>query len=398
MRKSNKVGRKAGRWVTMKGLIAFLFLWVPLEALQAGTLLRRIHVDHAFRYQGKEEWEIVIHGNDGDPDLDPNETVMVVFDRPLPHEGGRARRPAREQWDFLGVEGNEDVWIIPQNFNPNVWPGWRSEGAFASYYNDDPRLGFSAPFVGISVESVSYSGLGAGHYSMWSNQTGGITKVWITTADGISEDDVYYFSSGHSHTNQGFSDPGVYRVDYRAAGFLANDGGDPPVGTRLATSQLQSFYYAVGTYAEWKATYFEPRELVGESASDPVPEATHHTGDSDRDGLPRLLEYAFNLSPVESDYQVLTPDSGEGGLPLVRLDESSAQPRLVIEYLRRRAEGTPRLSYFPEFSSTLDSGWEEAVGETVFPIDSIWERVVAVDAISENADAVRFGRVRVELR
>ena len=46
----------------------------------------------------------------------------------------------------------------------------------------------------------------------------------------------------------------------------------------------------------------------------------------------------------------------------------------------------------------LDSGWEEAVGETVFPIDSIWERVVAVDAISENADAVRFGRVRVELR
>ena len=381
----------------MKVLIFFLFVCISLQKIQAGNLLRRIHVDHAFRYQGNEEWEIVIHGNDGDPDLDPDETVMVVFDRPFPNEGGRARRPASDQWDFLGVEGNEDVWIIPQNFTPLIWPGWRSEGAFATYYNDDARLGFSAPFVGISVENVAYSGLGEGHYSMWSNQTGGITKIWISTDDGISEDDVYYFSSGHSHTNQGFSDLGVYRVDYRAAGFLGNDAGDPPAGTRLVTSQLQSFYYAVGTYAEWKAAYFEPHELVGESSSDPPPEATRYTGDSDGDGIPLLLEYAFNLSPAESDYRFYTPNSAEGGLPSVRLDESTPQPRLVIEYLRRRAQGAPRLSYYPEFSSTLESGWAAVGTESVFPIDSIWERVVVVDETIEHADTVRFGRVRVEL-
>ena len=386
-------GEKFGRQIWLVLITAFL-----IQGAQAGTLLKRIHVDHAFRYQGNEEWEIVIHGNDGDDDLDPDEAVMVVFDRPFPQEGGRATRPSSEQWNFLGVAGNEDVWIIPQNFTPLIWPGWRSEGAFATYYNDDARLGFSAPFVGISVENISYSGLGAGHYSMWSNQTGGITKVWISTADGISEDDVYYFSSGHAHTNQGFSDPGVYRVAYRATGFLANDGGDPPAGTRLVASQLQSFYYAVGSYAEWKATYFEPHELVGASSSDPVPEATRYTGDSDGDGIPLLLEYAFNLSPAESDYRVLTPDSGEGGLPSVRLDQSASQPRLVIEYLRRRAEGAPRLSYYPEFSSTLESGWAPAGAESVFPVDSTWERVVVVDESIGHADTVRFGRVRVELR
>ena len=384
--------KKFGRQIRLVLITALL-----IQGAQAGTLLKRIHVDHAFRYQGNEEWEIVIHGNDGDDDLDPDEAVMVVFDRPFPQEGGRATRPSSEQWNFLGVAGNEDVWIIPQNFTPLIWPGWRSEGAFATYYNDDARLGFSAPFVGISVENVGYYGLGAGHYSMWSNQTGGITKVWISTADGISEDDVYYFSSGHSHTNQGFSDPGVYRVAYRATGFLANDGGDPPAGTRLVASQLQSFYYAVGTYAEWKATYFAPHELVGETPSDGVPATTAYGSDSDQDGVPLLLEYAFNLSPVEADGNLLNPGSETGGLPLVYLDDSGVEPRLVIEYLRRREEGAPRLSYYPEFSSTLESGWQEAVSETVVPINPIWELVRAEDAASSNGDSARFGRVRVEL-
>jgi len=73
------------------------------------------------------------------------------------------------------------------------------------------------------------------------------------------------------------------------------------------------------------------------------------------------------------------------------------EPRLVIEYLRRREEGAPRLSYYPEFSSTLESGWQEAVSETVVPINPIWELVRAEDAASSNGDSARFGRVRVEL-
>ena len=386
------------RWGNLRGQSWLALIMVLLiQGVQAGTLLKRIHVDHAFRYQGGD-WEIAIHGIDGDSDLDPEEAVMVVIDKPFPEEGGRANRPPSEQWDFLGVRENEEVWLIPQAFTSLIWPGWRSEGAFARYFNGDSRLGFSAPFVKISLEGISYSGLGNGHFSIWSNQTGGVTKTWISSADGLTEDDAYYFSSGHSHTNIGFSDPGVYRVDYIASAYLSNDGGDPLVGTNPVTSPVQGFYYAVGTYAEWKASYFEPHELVGEDPSDGVLTTTAYGSDSDQDGVPLLLEYAFNLSPVEADQRVLVPGSETGGMPLVRFDDTIAQPRLVIEYLRRREEGSPRLSYYPEFSSALESGWEGATSETVVPINALWERVRAEDVVSSNEDSARFGRVRVELR
>ena len=110
-----------------------------------------------------------------------------------------------------------------------------------------------------------------------------------------------------------------------------------------------------------------------------------------------LLEYAFNLSPVEADQRSLTPGSGSGGLPVVYLDDSGGQSRLVIEYVRRRADGAPRLSYHPEFSADLDSGWMNAGSETVLPIDATWERVRAEDAASSEEYSARFGRVRVEL-
>ena len=163
------------------------------------------------------------------------------------------------------------------------------------------------------------------------------------------------------------------------------------------TSPVQSFYYAVGTYAEWKAFYFEPHELIDENPADGSPEVAHYHSDTDQDGVGLLLEYAFNLSPVEADQRSLTPGSGSGGLPVVYLDDSGGQSRLVIEYVRRRADGAPRLSYHPEFSADLDSGWMNAGSETVLPIDATWERVRAEDAASSEEYSARFGRVRVEL-
>ena len=378
------------RWISL--LIAVL----TLQGAQAGTLLKRIHVDHAFRYGGGE-WEIVIHGNDGDPDPDPEKVVMVVIDQPFPSEGGRATRPSSGQWNFLGVGANEDVWIIPQAFTPLLWPGWRTEGRFAEYFDSDPRLGFTSRFVKISLEGITYSGLGDGHFSIWSNQTGGVTKQWISSADGITEEDGYYFSSGHAHNNFGFSDPGVYRVDYSASAFLSNDGGSPPAGTNPVTSPVQSFYYAVGTYAEWKASYFEPHELVDGDPVDDSPEVAHYHSDTDQDGVSLLLEYAFNLSPVEMDSKVLVPGEGTSGLPAVQFDDSDNGKRLVIEYVRRRSRGAPRLSYHPEFSSSLDAEWADGVSETVSPVDATWERVRVVDPVAAGGESARFGRVRVEL-
>ena len=369
---------------------------VVFPAAQGAEILKAIHVDHAFRYNG-EDWEIVIHGNDGDPDIDPDEAVMVVIDQPFPTRGGRIARPPGEQWDFLGVGASENLWLIPQAFTPWLWPGWRTEGFFAEYYDEDPRLGFTSRFVKISLEEAAYMGLGDGHFSIWSNQTGGRIKQWISTTDGITEEDGYFFSSGHAHNNFGFSDPGVYRITYRASAFRSNDGGDLPVGLIPVESPVQSFYYAVGTYAEWKANYFEPHQLIDEDPSDELPEVAHYHADNDGDGAGLLLEYAFNLSPQENDAEVVVPGSGLSGLPAVFLETSEDSPVLVVEYLRRRVSGAPRLDYFPEFSSALDSGWTSGGSEVVTPIDEIWERVQVRDSRPLPAGSQRFGRVRVEL-
>ena len=66
-------GKKIGRPSWLVIITALL-----IHGVQAGTLLKRIHVDHAFRYQGNEEWEIVIHGNDGDDDRDEMGMAIVV--------------------------------------------------------------------------------------------------------------------------------------------------------------------------------------------------------------------------------------------------------------------------------------------------------------------------------
>ena len=379
----------ACRW----GLVSAVLLVV---GAQAGEILKR-HVDHSFRYAGDDVWEIVLHGSDGDPDLDPDETVMVLIDQPFPADGNRATRPPGEEWDFLGVGPGEDIWLIPQAFSPFLWPGWRSEGTFAEYFDDDPRLGFTAPFVKVSLEGVTYSGLGAGYFSSW-EISGGVPQEWIASADGISEEDGYFFSSGHAHTNMGFSDPGVYRVDYRASAFLGNDGGNPPAGTNPVTSPVQSFYYSVGTYAEWKASYYEPHELVDGDPSDGVPEVAHYDSDTDQDGVSLLLEYAFNLIPVQKDAKTLVPGTGTEGLPVGYLDESGDDAKLVIEYVRRRAVGSPRLTYRPEFSCTLDSDWTEAASESVELIDETWERVRAMDSARADQARTRFGRVRIDLQ
>lgn len=357
----------------------------------ASEILWGGHVDHAFRYSGGT-WDISIIRNGPDDVLDPDETVMVILDRPFPSEGGQVVRPSGSRWDFLGVEAGDPIWIIPQAFTSHLWAGWRSEGNLAEYFNPDPRLGFVAPFVEVSLEQFGHSGSGEGHFSIWSNQTGGATTVWIASADGITDQDSYFFSSGHSHTNLGFSAPGVYQVDLRAKAFVRSGGSHSPV-----ESPPQSFFYVIGAYAEWKAGFFSPADLVDQDPTDDTPEIAHPKSDTDRDGVPLLLEYAFNLSPEQKDGELLTPGEGLAGMPAIYLDTIEGERKLVIEYVRRRAGANAGITYRPQFSANLNETWREAAEEIVTPIDATWERVRAIDEAFASDHPQRFGRVQVVL-
>jgi hypothetical protein len=73
-------------------------------------------------------------------------------------------------------------------------------------------------------------------------------------------------------------------------------------------------------------------------------------GDDDRDGIPNLLEYAFNLHPVQTNRHTLTPGSGVSGLPAHDVQKSSGTVTgIQVEWLQRKNSG---LSYSVERSGT----------------------------------------------
>jgi hypothetical protein len=120
--------------------------------------------------------------------------------------------------------------------------------------------------------------------------------------------------------------------------------------------------------------------------------------DPDTDGLVSLIEYAFSLSPVLSDaHAMLPPGTGTSGLPHVSLDGSGTGPRLRVEFLRRKAAGSPGITCIPQFADTIEatgpSGWQNATGTPVITsVDQVWERVIIEDT---TGGARRFARLLV---
>ena len=106
------------------------------------------------------------------------------------------------------------------------------------------------------------------------------------------------------------------------------------------------------------------------------------------------------MNPISADYKILQAGNETYGLPFISLIPSGTESVLQIEYIRRKAETNPQISYFPEFSSSLTSGeWDASLSaETVTSIDAEWERVVVSDPTNSSIENQRFGRVRVEVQ
>jgi uncharacterized delta-60 repeat protein len=117
--------------------------------------------------------------------------------------------------------------------------------------------------------------------------------------------------------------------------------------------------------------------------------------DPDGDGLPNLMERAFNLSPTQCGVPILVPGSGTSGLPAISSVGDGASRRLKLDYVRLKASAGHALYYTPQFSSDLISGWQNFTGnEAVQSIDADWERVTVEEAAGGHQK--RFGRVRLE--
>jgi surface-anchored protein len=207
----------------------------------------------------------VIHDDDNFISYPPDQTASYVA------PALKDTQPADPSYDFIGAGAGNPVWILPQFQNPTaLWLGTSSEltpsNAFDSYFESDPRIGFTAPWMKIRVVDVR----GPGQVSMWQTDTFGAVTVWFATSDGIGTSDVFFSLPGsHVHYNFGFTMPGTYEVDLRASAYLQYpndptfsavttytfcvddiDNGDPPplplippdgllTTTRAASSPLQ---------------------------------------------------------------------------------------------------------------------------------------------------------------
>ncbi len=143
-------------------------------------------------------------------------------------------------------------------------------------------------------------------------------------------------------------------------------------------------------FAAWQQAYFTPDQLADNTFSGP-------NADPDGDGVPNLLEFAFNLDPTFPGPVVMTAGTGLRGLPLIQPETVAASDRrLTVEFVRRTASSMSGVTYAVQFTSDLGGGWQTGGTESVTAINERWERVKVTDTVSIGATVqARFARVSV---
>ncbi len=144
-------------------------------------------------------------------------------------------------------------------------------------------------------------------------------------------------------------------------------------------------------FTAWQQGYFTPDQVADGTVSGPG-------ADPDGDGVPNLLEFAFNLDPTFPEPVVMTAGTGLRGLPLIQLETvAPSDQRLTVEFVRRTAGSGSGVTYAVQFTSDLNTPWQTGGTESVTAINERWERVKVTDTVSAGATVpARFARVLVE--
>ena len=209
-----------------------------------------------------------INGQTTTPDYAANELrALGIFDADTPP----LNRPASSDWDFLGVEAGEPIYILPSGGVPNT-----------------------VPYLGLSTEDPSLSALGADEYSftlvdMTGPEDGvfslfvGSDNVPMNTSTGFPAGTLMIEAGDHLHYNWGFSHVGTYDLYLE---FEALAGGT------VITSSSDMFRFQItdgsgfDDYEHWRRTVFTPEDIVDEAISGPSATPLD-------DGISNLQRYAF---------------------------------------------------------------------------------------------------------
>ena len=122
--------------------------------------------------------------------------------------------------------------------------------------------------------------------------------------------------------------------------FLLQDNG----GSFLLPQGILYQFASVGPYEQWQTRYFTPTELTD-------PAISGDAADPDRDHIPNLVEYAFNLNPRVPDHPTL---------PRAFWETVDGQPHLCLQFTRRNPPAA--IEYVPQLSTNLLT-WADSSAE-----------------------------------
>ena len=205
----------------------------PLSAQAIPTMIEYSagHADLGVAY-GSSELELHYHFDVGTvlddvqqgagSEFAPNEVYVRVSD------STKTVRPGASQWDFLGNNAGEELWILPQGNVAGVpFFGIATEG-----------IGPAGDWVGgIDFEFTAVTAPAGAHFSLWQTDGFGSPVPFVVTSDGLP--DTHSIAvGGHNHYNWGFTAEGVYQIEIVASGTHASNG---------FVSDTETFWFAVGS-------------------------------------------------------------------------------------------------------------------------------------------------------
>ena len=376
----------------------YTIILIPLLAAQsqAGLLPLGEHVDIRFEWKNGT-WSC--KAATPNTEHNPQSVSLSLGDKPYvsgnpSNSGARHTQPASAAFAFTGVPAGNPLWIAVQG-TPGAgeaWPGFdnNQSGIFGSYIPNDTRVSQTTarPWIKVSlVEHVAPHNSNA-HFSMWTS--GSPPKVWMSTFSNSSTNDYHYAEGTHNHINWGFNTTGIHRDRLRASAF-AGPGSSNPTGF----SEVHTFTFAIGPFAQWQAQYFDGNELENTSISGA-------SADPDQDGMNNLIEFGFGLNPRSGGS---TPTATGLGLPKMSLQSENGTSYEILTYPRRRANSQIKpLLYQPLFASDLAGPWvsENTITTTSnFPIElnhlnSIWEQVIVTRPVGTTKPVRGFSRVMLQ--
>lgn len=174
-------------------------------ASQAQTCLWEGHTNVGIVYEFGA-WNLHIGQHEATPPMEyaPNEAILGVD-----IVGAHSTIPANPQFSFLGTAGSP-VWILPQVQDPAL--------LFLGFGTEELEPGL---FVNNQVTMSLKAVRAPGQFSVFENDMFGNPTVLMNSGDGITGADFLALpSGGHQHVNWSFSAPGIYEVDFEAAGTL----------------------------------------------------------------------------------------------------------------------------------------------------------------------------------